>query len=395
MTLPLYYNWRNLLSRKLSTSLTFVVVGVVVFTLALLLSFGAGIRASLVATGSRTNIIVLKPGATSESTSILRPEEYGRLIQTPGVDHLAHATTVPAGTLLVSPELSIQTSLPRKGSGDTANVAVRGVDDLAFSVHQEVRVVAGRAVRQGALEVIVGQAACDRYSGLQIGDQLPLGRMAHRLYTVVGFFKASGGALESEIWAPRTMLADSYFRAFASSVCVRVGDEAEIQPALAYINGPVVQLEARPELRYYEDLAAKTREIVLLACGLVAVMAVGAVFAVMNTMYSAVDSRRHEIAMLRTIGFRRSAIMLAFILESVLLCAAACAVGLSVTLLLNGTRQDYLSNTTFTVFAYELRVTPQIIGTALGTALTVGVVGALAPAVRAARVQVLQAMRKA
>ncbi len=396
MVLPLYYNWRNLMARRLSTSLTFVVVGVVVLTLALLLSFGAGIRQSLVSTGSRLNVLVLKPGATSESTSILRPDEYNHLIQVPGVARLEQAAGgVPAGTPLGSPELNIQTSVRRDGSGAPANVAVRGIDEVAYLVHPEVRVIAGRAPRPGALELMVGEAARDRYTGLTIGDRLPLGRKAGRLYTVVGIFTAGGGALESELWCPRTMLSDSYFRAFTSSVCLRMEREAAIPAAVAYVNGPVVQLEARPELQYYEDLARKTREIVWLASTLVAIMAIGAVFAVMNTMYSAVDGRRREIAMLRTIGFRRHAIMLAFILESMLLCASACGVALSISLLLNGTRQDYLSDTTWTVFAYELRVTPQIIGAALGTALAVGIIGALAPAVRAARVEVLQAMRKA
>ncbi|MEW6249337.1 MAG: FtsX-like permease family protein [Planctomycetota bacterium] len=395
MTLPLYYNWRNLLGRRLSTALTLVVVSVVVFTLALLLSFAGGIRRSLVTNGSRLNVLVLKPGATSESTSILRADECNRLAQTPGVARLARDTAgLPAGTLLISPELSIQTTLRRRGSDSPANVGVRGVDDVAFLVHPEVRIVAGRAPRQGALEVLVGQAACERYQGLALGAELPLGRKAHRQYRVVGVFAAGGGALESELWCPRTMLSDVYFRAHASSVCLRMTDEAAQPAALAYINGPAVQLAARPELTYYEELAAKTRELVWLASVLIALMASGAVFAVMNTMYSAVDARRREIAMLRTIGFRRGAILLAFLLESVLLCAAACALGLVAALALHGSRQDYLSGSTFTVLAYELRLTPGIAAAALGAALGVGLIGALAPALRAARVEVLQAMRK-
>lgn len=397
MPLPLYYNWRNLVARKLSTGLTLVVVGVVVFVLAVLLSFAAGIRASLVSTGSPLNVIVLKPGATAESTSILRPDEYNRIAQAPGIARLPQALgDAPAGSLLISPEVNVQTTLPRKNDrgGKLANVAVRGVDDVAFAVHPEVRLIAGNRFRQGAPEVIVGRAARERYGPLELGDQVPLGRKADRTYTVVGIFEAAGGALESEIWAPRTILSDSYFRAFTSSVCVRVDDPAGIPDLVAYVNGPAVGLEARPELKYYRDLAERTREIVWLSSVLVSIMAIGAVFAVANTMYSAVDNRRREIAMLRTIGFGRGAIMLAIVIESLLVCTLACAAGLAGSLALSGARQDFFSDTTFTVLAYELKVTPPVIAAAVGTALLVGTVGALAPAVRAARTNILQAVRK-
>jgi ABC-type lipoprotein release transport system permease subunit len=395
VALPLYYNWRNLAARKVSTGLTFVVVSVVVFVLALLLSFAAGIRASLVASGAAHNVVVLKPGATAESLSILWPDELTPLVQTPGLARLAEPFgTVPAGTTLMSPEICVQTLLPRTGSGRGANVAVRGVDDVAFAVHTEVRLVGGSPLRQGAPEALVGVAARDQYDGLAIGDEIPLGRRGDRRYKVVGYFEAGGGALESEIWVPRTVLADSMMRNFLSTVRLRV-DNPELAPAaVAFVNSPAVGLAARSEVEYYRDLATKTREIVALTTILIAIMAIGAVFAVANTMYSAVDGRRREIAMLRTIGFNRRAIMTAFVLESMLLCTLACAAGLGATLLLSGTRQDFLSNATWTVLVYELRLTPTIVAAALGVSVFVGVIGALAPAIRAARINILQAVRR-
>ena len=147
-------------------------------------------------------------------------------------------------------------------------------------------------------------------------------------------------------------------------------------------------------LDYYHKLAAQTREIVVLTTILVGIMSIGAVFAVANTMYAAVDGRRREIAMLRTIGFSRRSIMLAFVIESLLICVTACVLGLGASLLLNGVRQDFLSESTWTVMAYELRISPAILLSALGVSAAVGVVGALAPAVRAARTSVLEALRK-
>jgi putative ABC transport system permease protein len=400
MPLPLSYNWRNLLARKLSTGLTFVVVATVVFVLAVLLSFAAGIKASLVATGSPYNIIILTPGATAESTSILRPDEVNRIISTPGLALLPQALgTAPAGSPMVSPELNVQTNLPRRnsGGGRLANVAVRGVDDIAFGVRPEVRITAGVCFAQGALEAIVGQAAHDRYAGLEIGDAVQLGRFGNRQFKIVGIFTAGGGAFEGEIWAPRTVLSDVYFRSFTSSVCVRMENPAQVPAAVDYINGPSVRLDAKAEPAYYDGLAKTTRDIIALTSILIGIMAVGAVFAVANTMYSAVDNRRRELAMLRTIGFSRGALMFALVLESLLVCALACAVGLAGAVAfasLRGAHEDYMSDMTFTVFAYELKVTPPIMLAAFGTAIIVAVFGALAPAVRAARINILQAVRK-
>jgi putative ABC transport system permease protein len=378
------------LRRKLSTLLTFVVVAVLVLVLSVLSSFAAGIRASLAASGSNRNLMVLKPGATAESTSLMLQEEVTGLNQAPDIARDAQ------GRPLLSPELCVQTSLPRLGEvGAVANVAVRGVDDDAFAVHQDLRLIEGRRFEQGQLEIIVGKAARDRYANLQMNGEVALGRLSNRTFNVVGVFEAAGGALESEIWAPRSILSDAYGRRFISSVVIRLAEGADAAKAIAYINGPAVELEAKRETDYYEELSTKTREIVLLTTVLVGIMAIGAAFAVANTMFAAVDGRRREIAMLRTIGFSRSSIVAAFLLESMLICTTACLAGLAMSLAINGARQDFLSDTTWTVLAYELTMTPRNIAAALATALAVGMAGALAPAVKASRTRVIEALRKA
>jgi len=390
MALPLYYNWRNLLVRRLSTTLTFSLVAVIIAVLAVLLSFAEGIRDSLRSSGSPRNVLVLKTGATAESTSIINPDEIGRLVQAPGIARDA------AGALLISPEICVQTSIPRRGPvANPANVAVRGVDLAAFDVHREVRLIEGRRFEPGVPEVIVGKAARDRYARLEVGGTIELGRAGNRLYRIVGVFEAAQGALESEIWAPRTALADSYSRRFVSSVVLRLADGADARSALDYIRGPAVNLRPRLETEYYADLSSKTRQIVALTTILITIMAIGAIFAVANTMYASVDARRREIAMLRTIGFQRGAIIAAFLIESLVICLAACACGLVGGLLFNGSRQDFLSDTTWTVLAYELRLTPAIAAAAFGLATLVGVVGGLAPALRASRTRIIEALRKA
>lgn len=386
------YNWRNLLARPLSTALTLIVVAVMVAVLSLLLAFDAGIRASLVATGSARNLIVLKPGATSESTSLINSEETARLAQTPGLARDA------AGAALISLELCVQTDIPRRGSQTSANVALRGVDDVGFAVHPEVRVTEGRGFQQGALEVIVGRAARDRFTGLEVGSAIDIGRRGHRRFQIVGIFEAGGGALESEVWAPRTMLADAYHATVVSSACLRLTDAKAAADALTFIQGPTVKLEGKTEADYYESLATTTRDIVRLTGVLIGIMAIGAIFAVANTMYAAVDGRRREIAMLRAIGFGRGRVVAALVSESLLLSMGACVGGLGlsqIARLVFGARQDYLSDRTWTVLAFDLRMTTEIIGLALVLACLVGAFGALAPALRAARLNVLEALRKA
>lgn len=390
MALPLIYNWRNLFVRKLSTTLTFTVVTTIVAVLAILLSFAAGIRASLAASGSPLNVIVLQMGATAESTSIVRPDEAARLIQTPGVGRNAQ------GEPLISQELCVQTNIQRRGAnGGQANVAVRGVDPIAFDVHPEVKIVEGRMFRQGQKEVIVGRTAKDRFVDLNVGGHVLMGRASNQSYEVVGVFEARGSALESEVWAGRTILCDSYLRRFSSSIVLRLESPGQMKATLDYIEGPVVRMRAKSEIDYYSELASKSRDIVVLTSILIAMMAIGAVFAVANTMYAAVDGRRREIAMLRTLGFSRAAIIYSFILESLLVCIAACGAGLAISSLAGGSKQDYLSDRTWTVLAYELKMTPTIILTALALATFVGVAGALAPALRASRTRIIEALRKA
>jgi putative ABC transport system permease protein len=358
--------------------------------LAVLLSFAAGIRASLAATGAKENLIVIKPGATAESTSIILPAEISPLSQTP------HMAVSDSGESLLSIELCVQTSIPRAdAAGNLANVAVRGVDDVAFEVHNEVRLISGRRFQQGLLEVIVGKAAHERYRDLKIGDKLPLGVLGNRLFEIVGVFEAGGGALESEIWAPRTVLSDTHNRRFCSSAAIKLVDISRVEEATRYIEGPTVELDAKTETDYYDELSKTTFEIVVLTVILVSIMMVGAMFAVANTMYSAVDGRRREIAMLRTIGFSRASILLAFLIESILICAIACGVGLAGSLLVSGSKNDFFSDATFTVLAYELKLTPRILAAALGISILVGVGGALAPAIKASRTRIIEALRKA
>ncbi len=392
MALPLFYSWRNLLVRRLSTSLTLLLITVIVVVLAVLLSFAAGIRQTLKNSGHRDRVIVLKPGSTAESTSVLFPEETNLLVQTPGIRF------DPSGQPLISIELCIQTSLPRLGYQDSfANVAVRGVDPVAFAIRPEIQIVEGRLFDSGALEVIVGEAASKRFGNLKIDGEISLGRLGNRLYKVVGIFRANNSSFESEIWAPRSMITTAYSGHYTSSATIQCIDESQAQTAINYIKGPSVKLQAQKETDYYQELARTTRQLVVLSVILIAIMGLGAVFAMANTMYAAVDHRRREFAMLRTLGFSRIAIQLTIFIESLLTCLVSCIIGLLIgsAFIAMNIEQDFISDVSFSSLTYQLRMTPTIMISCLILACGVGIAGALAPAVRASRIPILEALRKA
>lgn len=387
--LPLSYNWRCLFARKQSMLLTFIVLTTLVFVLAVLLSFVTGLREAVAASGAADNLVVLAPGATAESTSLLLPAEVAKLTQVEGI------RLNESGEPLISREIYVQTTITRHGDeGALAHVGVRGLDDIGFQVHRSVRIIEGRGFQAGTREVIVGRAAAARYAGLDIGRDIALGRLGNRLFTVVGVFEAGGSALENEIWAVRTLLADAYERHLISSVHLNVSPKHQAAEVIARIAGPAVSLSGRTEEDYYAELLIKTREVVSLATFLVVVMSLGAVFAVANTMFAAVDGRKREVAMLRTLGFGRFAVGFSFVTEAFLVCAAAAVVGLIGSAVTSGAPRDFLSDSSWTAIAYERRMSPMICLIALGVSCLVGMLGALVPAMRAARMNPTTALRR-
>jgi putative ABC transport system permease protein len=250
----------------------------------------------------------------------------------------------------------------------------------------------------GAQEVIVGQRAAEQFGGLALGDVVNLGYSNNRGYTVVGYFTADGGPLESEIWGYLPSLLNSYNRAMYSSAALRVRDDADPQAALRQIEGPAIELAGATERAYWNTQATRIRIYLGIVTALVTIMAVAAIFAIANTMFAAVAGRTREIAMLRTIGFSPRQIQTGFVLEAVLLALLGGAVGCLACagwLALVGSTKDMYGNTSFTTLAFDIRLTPPIVAIALGSVALVGALGAFLPAWRAGRVDVLAALREA
>ncbi len=395
MALPISYHWRNLFTRRTTTVLTVLVVMVVVAALSWILGFGAALRSSLHVARDPRKLIVLRAGSTSESNSALTIPEYNKLTQ------LANVDQDPAtGTPLISPEMLVQVSLPRIGGGrrGDANVAVRGVTPIAFQVHTIVKLVAGSQFGTGGQELIVGRRAAEQFGGLQLGDTVNLGFGSNRGYKVVGMFTADGGPLESEIWGYLPSLMNAYNRSMYSSAALRIRTAADPQAVVDQVRGPAIALDGKTESAYWTEQTSLVMVYMSIVGVLVGVMAVAAVFAIANTMFAAVAGRTREIAMLRTIGFRRGHILLGFILEAVLqallggiLGCVACAAWLRFI----GRTKDVYGASSFTTLAFDIRLTAPVVVAALAVVTVVGALGAYVPARRAARLDVITALRQA
>jgi putative ABC transport system permease protein len=388
MALPISYNVRNVRQRWRVTLLAIGGIALVVAVFIVLIALSTGLRLALRDTGRPDNAIVVQRGSAQELTSGIAKDDADFI----AVD--ARVARDGAGRPLASPELVVAATLPRKADGTLSNVQVRGVGPLAFAVRGGVRVVEGRTFTPGLAEVIVGARVRERYRGLEVGDSF---RLKQRDWTVVGVFEAEGGSFESEVWGDLDVMSAAFNRQGGyQSVTVRMNDPAEI-PAFAddLARNPRLQVDMKPERKYYEDQAGPVGAALLfLAFFVSVVMGIGAVFGALNTMYAIVAQRTREIATLRALGFSRPAILVSFLIESLVIAAVAGVAGCLLALPANGLTAA-TGNVTFSELAFAFRVTPPALVAGMIFALLMGLAGGLLPAVRAARLPISRALREA
>jgi putative ABC transport system permease protein len=388
VALPLSYNVRSVRARWTVALLALVGIALVVAVFAVLMAMSQGFAAALRGTGRSDNVIVVSRGSNSEVVSFVELEERNAIL-----DHVAVARG-PDGRPLVSWEWASVMALPRKSDGRRTNVVLRSVTPQALLVRTGIRVISGRLFAPGPDEVVVGRRIMDRVRGLELGGTL---RYQRKQLRIVGVFESEGAAFESEVWGDFDTERVSFRRGTGSkSLVFRVEDPGQIEALDRWIRlQPDMLLRAVSEKQYYEDQAGPVANTIKALGGLVAVvMGVGAVFAAMNTMYRIVASRTREIGTLRALGFSRRAILLSFVVESALLGLAGGALGCLVASTLHGYTTGTSNLQTLSEVAFAFRITPAIVATSVGFALTMGVLGGLLPAVRAARLPIAAAMRQ-
>jgi putative ABC transport system permease protein len=366
-----------------------IVVGIagVVGVLVAMLAMGEGFKATLNRTGNETTAIILRGGSQAETNSVITRDQVPLIGQ---LDGIARSRD---GRPLVSPELSQVVSLVTRADGTDANAQLRGVGAMAWELRPQVRIVEGRRFEPGRRELVVGRGAREQYVGLEVGRTLEL---ANQPWTVVGVFE-SGDSHESELWADAEVLGPTYQRTAFQSVTVKLDGKrglARLKAAMAA--DPRLKLDVETTRHYYnKQSAGLTRLIQILGTVVGAIMAVGAVFGALNTMYAAVAARAREIATLRAIGFRGLPVVVAVMLETMLLALLGGLIGaLLAWLVFNGYTASTLSGN-FSQVVFQFQVGPDLEWTGLKWALGIGLVGGLFPALRAARLPVTEALRAA
>ena len=386
--LPLGYIARNLWVRRVTTALTAAGMALVVYVFATVLMMTEGIRATLVATGQPDNVIVLRKGAGAEINSGITREQAAVLQTLPGIAIDA------AGRALLSKEPVVLNNLPKRGSGKPSNVTLRGTSELGLALRPQVQLIEGRMFRPGSSEVIAGRAIAAGFQNVGVGATL---RFAGRDWLVVGVFDAARSGFDSEIWLDGEQLMQSFRRQTYSTVVFRLADAAAFERTRELVDSdPRLTLEAKQELSFYaEQSEALANFIRILGTALAVIFSIGAVVGAMITMFGAVASRIGEIGTLRALGFRRGAVLLAFLGESLLLALVGGVIGLAAASLMQVVDISTTNFATFSELAFQFRLTPNIALQSLAFALLMGFVGGFVPAWRAARLKIVDCLRAA
>jgi len=387
MALPIKYNVRNLVIRWRSTITTMLGVALVVAVYVLVQALAVGLEKASQNTGDPRNTIILRKGSTAESVSQITRAQYREILYLPQIARDQN------GNPLVSADVIVLINLPRKQGRSEANVLVRGISPMGRFLRPQVRLVAGRWFVPGNREIVVSAKLAERFANFDIGSQIKTGG---KLITVVGWLDGGDSAYDSECWMDTDEARSLFDRENYSSVLLRVnGPEAALAISNRVDTDKRLSLRAMPETEYYSKQTMTAKPIKVLGGFLATVMSIGAIFAAMNTLYASVGARVREIGTLRVLGYRRRAILMSFIIEGALLSLAGGLLGGLLALPLHGYTTATIGLETFSETIFQFRITPALFAEGLLFSLIVGVIGSLLPAIRAARLPVIAALRAA
>ena len=381
------YNLRTIPARRGSALTAAIGIAGVVLVLVGVLAIAAGFKRALTSTGSKDIAIVLRSGADSEMNSGLTRESARLISDAPGV---ARSESGP----LASSELFVIINLPKRSTGTDANVPLRGVSATSYDVRGNIQVVQGRKFETGKNEVIVGTGAARAFAGLDLGRDIEIG--ANR-WKVVGIFTAGGGASESEIWSDAEVLLPAYHRDSFQSVYARLNSPASFtQFKDALTTNPQLKVKVMTLDEFFADQSTMVAKfITTIGVAIAVLMAFGALFAALNTMYGAVSARTREIATLRALGFGSIPIVTSVLAESVAVALFGGALGAGIAwLAFDGYQASTINWQTFSQVTFAFAVTPQLLVRAMLWATALGLVGGFFPAIRAARLPIAAALRE-
>ena len=384
--IPLSYIARNLWVRRVTTLLTAGGMALVVFVFATVLMMSEGIRATLVATGQPDNVLVLRKGAGAEINSAISRDQAAIIESLPGI------ATNGSGLRLVSKEPVVLNNLPKRSNGKPSNVTVRGTSLLGLELRPQVQMMQGRMFRPGTSEIIAGRSIASGFRGAGLGETL---HFAQRDWLVVGVFDSGKTGFDSEIWGDAEQMMAAYRRNVYSTMVFRLADQAAFEKIKSAIDADQrLQVEAKPEIQFYaEQSEALATFIRILGLSLSVIFSIGAVVGAMITMFAAVAQRVGEIGTLRALGFRRTAVLLAFLFESLLLSLVGGLIGLFAASWMQTVDISTTNFQTFSELAFQFKLTVEIVVKTLLFSLFMGFVGGFIPSWQAARMKIVDCLR--
>jgi ABC-type lipoprotein release transport system permease subunit len=386
MKIPVAYSFRNLWTRRLTTALTASGMALVVFVFASILMLAEGLRKTLVETGAYDNVIVIRKAAGTEVQSGIER------IPASVVETQPEIATGPDGRKLAAKELVVLINLQKRGSAKPGQVVIRGITGMSLNLRPQVTLTEGRYPKPGSYELMTGSSIAKRFQGGGVGERL---RFSNRDWTVVGIFDAGNTGFNSEMWGDVDQLMQAFRRPVYSSVTFRLRDPSEFDAVKNRIEGdPRLTLEAKRETQYYADQSEMMSKFLrILGISLTVIFSLGAIIGAMITMYSAVSNRTAEIGTLRALGFQRRNILYAFIMEAMLLGLTGGCVGLFFASFLQLFTISTLNFQTFSELAFTFTLTFDIAFNSLAFSLIMGFVGGVLPALRASRMNIIDALR--
>lgn len=388
-SVPISYNFRSIRARWTSTIVAVLGIAGTVGVFVAMLSLARGFRATLVASGSPDNALVMRAGSTTEMMGGITLDSVKLVQDKPGVSRDS------AGQPLVTQEVVGVVPIPLISTGTDANVEVRGVSPNVLQIRKFVTIVEGRMFQSGLDELVVGKNASKTYAGLTVGNTIDFGG-GH--WQVVGMFDAGGSSFDSDIWCDARILNEVLKRPpnIFQSATIRLTSAAAFDKFKDSITtDPQLNLEVEREIEYYaKQSSAMTRLITVLGGLVAAVMAIGAIFGALNTMYSAVSERGREIATMRALGFSSWNVILSFLFEALLISLVAGILGCIVVLPLNGMTTQTMNFATFSNLAFAFKITFNLLVMGVVFAMAMGVLGGLLPAIRAALRPVAVSLRE-
>jgi putative ABC transport system permease protein len=386
MAVPIRYNVRNLRLRKGATVMTALGIALTVTTAIFILALLAGLKAAFTTSGDTRNVLVLRKGSTSElAAGGVSRDAMQVLRELPGIERNGK------GEPLVSGETILIIVLPRKDGSGEVNVTVRFMTPTGMEIRPKVKLLEGRWFTPGQREIVVSKSIHRRFAQANLGDTIFIGK---GLWTVVGIFDSGGSAHESEIWADVNQLSSDFDRTVYSSVLMRASDDATADALKNRVSDDQrLKLQGLIEREYYEKQTVSGGPIKAIGVVVAVIMAIGSIFAAMNTMFAAVAYRSREIATLRIIGFSRPSILTSFVLESLLLALLGATLGILLMLPLNGMTTGTNNFVTFSEAVFSLKLTVPVIISAVVFAVLIGVLGGFFPAWRASRQDIIAALR--